>query len=393
MKIILVVDRIVTGGAERILVDYYHYLEKEGHTPYVFALSGNAAQSKWTEGLRVTYGAPSDENNLIKKTFQQISLLFKLRKLIGKVNPDGIFSFLEKSNLLTILVPAKNAKKVVSVHNVLSIQYQKIRNKCVRKILYRMIRMAYNHCPNVVVVSKQVKDDLIENFGVKVGNITVINNYVDKENILEKSNELIDNFSFDPKKKYILNVGRFSVQKAQWKLIKAFSLYLNSVKMDEVELILMGAGEFTDELENLTKKLGVAAKVHILPFNTNPYKYMAKAHLFVLSSIYEGFPIVLAEISSLRIPFVGSRKAIPEEMFDDAQIWEGCVYETTSSTIDFTSKLHEDEFALAVLLKKAIEDNSYRIMLLEHLEKWESSNFKVCQFRKYDAILNVNNRV
>lgn len=386
MKIILVVDRIVTGGAERILVDYYHYLENKGHIPYVFALSGNSSQSKWTKGLRVTYGDSDDENNLIKKTIQQISLLFKLRKLIRKVNPDGIFSFLEKSNLLTILVPAKNAKKVVSVHNVLSIQYQKIRSKCVRKILYRMIQMAYNHCPNVVAVSKQVKDDLVEKFGVKVGDITVINNYVDKENILEKSNEPIDNFSFDSKKKYILNVGRFSGQKAQWKLVKAFSLYLNKVKFD-TELILMGAGEFSEKLVELADNLKIASKVHILPFNTNPYKYMAKAHLFALSSIYEGFPIVLAEISSLRIPFIGSRKAVPEEMFDDGKIWENCIFDISSQSIDFSTEMGQDELQLEKLLRKGIENEEFRTQQLMHTQNWESQNNKYNQFAMYDKML------
>ena len=389
MKIILVIDRIMTGGAERIMVDYYHYLEGKGHTPYVFALSGNASQSKWTEGLRVTYGAPDDENNLIKKTIQQISLLLKLRKLIGRVNPDGIFSFLEKSNLLTILVPAPKTKKVVSVHNVLSIQYQKIHNKYVRNILYRMIRMAYNHCSNVVAVSKQVKDDLVEIFGVKSGNISIINNFVDKESIRKKVDEPIDNFQFDAHKKYILNVGRFSVQKAQWKLIKAYSLYLNNAKTDDVDLILMGAGEYTDKLEILTKKLGVATRVHILPFNTNPYKYMAKAHLFALSSIYEGFPIVLAEISSLRIPFLGSRKSIPEEMFDDENVWRECVFESSLDDLNCISEIKEDDFRLAELLQKGVENAHFRDAILRHTQKWEKNNNKDNQFCLYSKIMGL----
>lgn len=390
MKIVLVVDRIMTGGAERILVDYYHYLESNGHTPYVFALSGNASQSKWTEGLRVTYGAPDDEENLIKKTIQQISLLLQLRKLIGRVNPDGIFSFLEKSNLLTILVPAKKAKKVVSVHNVLSIQYQKIHNKYMRNVLYKMIRMAYNHCSNVVAVSKQVKDDLVENFGVKTENISVINNFVDKESIRKKVEEPIDNFQFDARKKYILNVGRFSVQKAQWKLIKAFSFYLDRAKTDDVELILMGAGEFAERLEELTKKLGIATKVHILPFNTNPYKYMARAHLFALSSIYEGFPIVLAEISSLRIPFIGSRKAVPEEMFDDKDVWNDYVFESISTDLDFSTEIKNDEMQLADLLQRGIEDEKFKENAMIHTRDWEKGNHKENQFRLYDKMMGVS---
>jgi len=388
MKMILVIDRIMTGGAERILVDYYHYLERNGHEPYVFALSGNKEQSKWSEGLRVVYGTPGDENNLIKKTIQQISLLFKLKKMIGTVKPDGIFSFLEKSNLLTIVVPAPKVKKAVSVHNVLSIQYQKIHNKWVRRILYRMIQMAYNHCSNVVVVSKQVKDDLVDNFGVKPSNIFIVNNFVDKNQIFEKTEENIDNFVFDPAKKYVLNVGRFSVQKAQWKLIKAFSIYLKKAKAD-VELILMGAGDFAEKLVELSESLKVSTKVHVLPFNTNPYKYMARAHLFALSSIYEGFPIVLAEVSSLRIPFIGSKKAVPEEMFDDDIFWEQCVFDSLTNEPDFSSAVHEEELQLAKLLQKGIEDNVFRENVLLHTQRWEGHNDKTNQFLLYDKIIGM----
>ena len=51
MKYILVIDHIATGGAERILIDYYHYLKQNGHVPYVFVLSGYSGQSKWTENV------------------------------------------------------------------------------------------------------------------------------------------------------------------------------------------------------------------------------------------------------------------------------------------------------------------------------------------------------
>ena len=44
MKYILVIDHIATGGAERILIDYYHYLKQNGHVPYVFVLSGYSGQ-------------------------------------------------------------------------------------------------------------------------------------------------------------------------------------------------------------------------------------------------------------------------------------------------------------------------------------------------------------
>ena len=386
MTYILIIDHIATGGAERILIDYYHYLEGKGHKPYVFVLSGHKGQSRWTDGLNVVYGADSDEDNLIRKSIQQIKLFFKLKRLVKKVSPDVMFSFLEKSNLLTSLIKTK-AVKVMTVHNVLSIQYTKVRSDKVRTILYGMIRRMYNGCPNVVAVSKQVKDDLTTSFGVREQNVHVINNYVDRVGIRMKSEEAVDDYVFSDDVKYIMNVGRFSDQKAQWKLLKAFSLYVKNSK-ENVRLVLMGQGEYVDNLKGLAENLGIEDKTTFLPFSINPYKYMRHASLFVLSSIFEGFPIVLAEVSSLRIPFVGTRKAIPEEMFDNRDVWEDCIFDSTTLKADFTNEIHEDEERLAELLGKGIEDCDFRQRILTHTSGWEANNDKLTQFEMYDKFAN-----
>ena len=386
MTYILIIDHIATGGAERILIDYYHYLEGKGHKPYVFVLSGHKGQSRWTDGVNVVYGADSDEDNLIRKSIQQIKLFFKLKRLVKKVSPDVMFSFLEKSNLLTSLIKTK-AVKVMTVHNVLSIQYTKIRSDKVRTILYGMIRRMYNGCPNVVAVSKQVKDDLTTSFGVREQNVHVINNYVDRVGIRMKSEEAVDDYVFSDDVKYIMNVGRFSDQKAQWKLLKAFSLYVRNSK-ENVRLVLMGQGEYVDNLKGLAENLGIEDKTTFLPFSINPYKYMRHASLFVLSSIFEGFPIVLAEVSSLRIPFVGTRKAIPEEMFDNRDVWEDCIFDSTTLKADFTNEIHEDEERLAELLGKGIEDCDFRQRILTHTSGWEANNDKLTQFEMYDKFAN-----
>ena len=386
MTYILIIDHIATGGAERILIDYYHYLEGKGHKPYVFVLSGHKGQSRWTDGVNVVYGADSDEDNLIRKSIQQIKLFFKLKRLVKKVSPDVMFSFLEKSNLLTSLIKTK-AVKVMTVHNVLSIQYTKVRSDKVRTILYGMIRRMYNGCPNVVVVSKQVKDDLTTSFGVREQNVHVINNYVDRVGIRMKSEEAVDDYVFSDDVKYIMNVGRFSDQKAQWKLLKAFSLYVRNSK-ENVRLVLMGQGEYVDNLKGLAENLGIEDKTTFLPFSINPYKYMRHASLFVLSSIFEGFPIVLAEVSSLRIPFVGTRKAIPEEMFDNRDVWEDCIFDSTTLKADFTNEIHEDEERLAELLGKGIEACDFRQRILTHTSGWEANNDKLTQFEMYDKFAN-----
>lgn len=382
MKYILVIDHIGTGGAERILLDYYHYLVNKGNEVRIFCLVGYAGQSKWTEGIDVVYGAPADCDNLFRKSLQQRRTKALLQKLTDSFHPDVLFSFLEKSNILVSKVRT-SAQKVMTVHNVLSIQYTKVHDPLVRRMVYRMIRKCYNHCPRVVAVSEQVRQDLVSAFGVKGENVTVINNYVNREDIAIKAKEAIDNYSFEPDKKYILNIGRFSDQKAQWKLLKAYSLIAK--EHADSRLVLIGAGDNLEELKHLSHELSLDKQVTFLPFSLNPYKYMAKADLFVLSSIFEGFPIVLAEVSSLRIPFIGSRKAVPEEMFADKDIWLQYIFNAENCR-DMDTAIHDDESVLAKLLVRGLYDDTYRQTLLKQTEKWESHNDKTCQFKQYDAI-------
>lgn len=384
MNYILVIDHIATGGAERILINYCHHLQRKHHNVTIFCLSGNFKQSAWVDGLNVIYGAEKDENNLIRKTFQQIRLFFKLKNLVKRNKADVVFSFLEKSNLLTILLPTK-AKKVLTVHNVLSIQYKKIKSEIVRKMVYGMIRCAYNRCKNVIAVSEQVKSDLITSFNVIPDNIQVVNNYVSRCDIRLKSQMPIENYKFENQIRYIVNIGRFSLQKSQWKLIKAYSIALKKGLVN-TKLILMGHGEYEEELKELAHKLNIGDYVSFLPFDTNPYKYMSKAHLFVLSSIYEGFPIVLAEASSLRIPFVGSQKSIPREFFESQEIWEECIFESQEIEPDFSVTLHYEEYRLAELLLKGVNDEGFRGRILKDTLKWEASNDVQKQFEMYDAI-------
>jgi glycosyltransferase involved in cell wall biosynthesis len=383
MKYLLIIDHIATGGAERILIDYYHHLKRKGHEVSIFVLIGKEGESMWTKELEIIYGSQNDINNLVLKTKQQIQLYFKLKTIVEKQKPDIIFSFLEKSNLLTLAIPSK-AKKIVTVHNVLSIQYKKIKNKIIRKAVFSLIRRAYNHSNNVIAVSKQVKDDLVESLRIKSHNITVINNYVDSNNIKEKAQETPDNFTFEKEKKYMINIGRFSEQKAQWKLIKAFSI--SKAKQTEWDLIIMGHGEYKNKLEQLSANLNLQEKVHILPFQPNPYQYMQRTDLFILPSLFEGFPIVLAEASSLRIPFIGSEKAIPEEMFDSPNIWNNCIFKTKNLAPNFSTEILDDEIELAHLIDWFTENEEKRKEILAHTAYWEKSNYKNYQFEKYDLI-------
>lgn len=376
-KYLLVIDQIKTGGAEKILIDYYSYLVKKGRLVKVFSLQGFDGRSSWTEGLDIMYGEKKNKGNIVLKLFSQIRLLWKMKKLIRNYQPDIVFSFLEKSNFITTLVVPQHIKKVVTVHNILSIQYTKISSRFIRGALSKVINWMYNRNTQVIAVSKQVKDDLVLMYGVDDHKIHVINNYVDKADIKMKSLESVSDFIFHKDVKYVLNIGRFSLQKSQHKLINAFHFLIANKGIKGVHLVLLGEGEKEKDLRDLVDKLGMNDYITFIPFNINPYKYMSKVNLLVLSSVFEGFPIVVSEMSSLRIPFVGSDKAIPREMFQSDSVWTSCTFKV--STDD-----DSDTNSLAQLIFNGLYNEDLRNLMLGDTSYWEKKNNKSSQFELYD---------
>jgi len=103
----------------------------------------------------------------------------------------------------------------------------------------------------------------------------------------------------------IINVGRLTKQKGQRHLLESFAALSRE---REARLVIIGEG-VKDEgegeaLPRMARKLGIADRVRFLGFRDNPYKYMARSDVFVLSSLYEGFPNVLVEAMACRCPVV-----------------------------------------------------------------------------------------
>ena len=379
-KVLFVIDLIKTGGAEKILLDFRRYLLDEGYEVPVYVLYGDI--SSFYCGLR--------KNSAIAffKLFQQIYLWLKLIFIVKHENPDCVFSYLDRSNIITQFLPIGRKYKILTVHNILSVQYDKIKKNMLKWLVFKFIHFSYNigRRTTIIAVSNQVKDDLIDNFNIDSKRVYVVNNGVDAADIMSKSQEAITEFAVDPDCIYILNIGRFTLQKAQWKLVKAFSILIKS--NPKLRLLLIGEGELKAELEKLIEDLSLKDYVLILPFSHNPYKFMKLSTVMVLPSLYEGFPIVLSEASILRLPVIGSNKAIPQEIFDDVKSWKNYVYNNIVFFPDYSSHLYEDDILLAKLMENILSQDNFVKTWNDNIANWHRRNDKSVQYENYVRFIN-----
>lgn len=268
------------GGAERIFVNLANGLSKKGFKvglvlaqkegPYLKDISNNV-------------------NIVDLKSSRIIKSLFPLTKYLKKESPDVLISTLTHVNLISIgakIISKSSAKLLIRQ----AINYRIPSNK-VRLVLERNL---FKRADHVIAVSNGVKDSLVEKLGIPDKKIRVIYNPVFKQEIIDKSKESVNHPFFKENQKIILGVGRLSRQKDFTTLIKAF----NRIKTDSIKLIILGEGRDREELEKLLTEMGLEKYVSMPGFVENPYAYMAKADVFVLSSKIEGFANVLVEALS-----------------------------------------------------------------------------------------------
>jgi glycosyltransferase involved in cell wall biosynthesis len=149
--------------------------------------------------------------------------------------------------------------------------------------------------------------------------IHVIYNPVITADFRRKSRQAVDHEWFQKQSvPVIVGVGSLCPQKDFQTLIEAF---YELRKRRPVRLLIMGEGEDRTALENQIVRLGLTKDVQLPGFVDNPYPYMARASVFVLSSRWEGLPGALIEALYLGVPLVATDcKSGPEEVLENGKL-------------------------------------------------------------------------
>ena len=182
----------------------------------------------------------------------------------------------------------------------------------------RRARRVYPHADAAVGVSRGVASDLTEAVGVPVGRVHTIYNPVVSEALVRTSDQPAGHpWLDDPGLRVILAAGRLTKNKDFSTLLAAFASLRERCP---TRLIVLGKGRLRPVLESQAKELRIAEHVDFPGFVQNPYAFMAKASLFVLSSRFEGLPTVLIEAMACGCPVVSTDCPFgPDEILEDGR--------------------------------------------------------------------------
>lgn len=180
-------------------------------------------------------------------------------------------------------------------------------------------RWLYPRADAVVAVSEGVRQDVIRLTGMDPRRIVVIPNPVVTPQLTAYSRLPAGHPWFQASSPpVVLGVGRLTRQKDFSTLLRAFAGVRSQV---DCRLVILGEGRDRSELYDLASALGIRESVSLPGFTVNPYAYMARASVFVLSSAWEGSPNVLTEALALGTPVVATDcPSGPREILENGRL-------------------------------------------------------------------------
>lgn len=311
MKILYVITGLGQGGAERVVCDLADKMYEKGNEVKIAYLTGSIL-------TKPIYS----EIELIKINLNNLLLLpisfIKLSKIIRKFEPDVIHSHMVHANILTRLVRIKTPikKLICTAHS----------NNEGGKFRMLAYRLTNNLADLTTNVSKQAVQAFIEKKAVNNADMITVYNGIDLSNFFYKKearNKIFSELNISLDSYCILAVGRFSEQKDYPNLLKAFK-FLKLRNSTKIKLVIAGDGELRSRIESMILELDLKDEVILLGRRQDIAELMSAADLFVLSSMCEGFGLVVAEAMACQTMVIATDCGGVAEVLNNSEFLVSC---------------------------------------------------------------------
>ena len=305
-KLLVVRPTLGQGGADRVTVDLLRAFERES---YELSLALLRSEGEFVEDV------PSDVSVHVLGARSLWTAWWPLARLLRSERPDILFSTCSGANLPAVVahrLTGGRRRLVLSERNVLF--HGRVTLRRILLVLFK--RILYPHADAITAVSKGVKEDMVRRLAVPDERISVVYNPIVRETIETLAAAPLDDPWFAPEEPpLILSVGRLVEEKGFPTLLDAFALVR---ARRPARLVILGEGRLRAELEEKARRLGLEGDVRLPGFDKNPFRWMARSAVFVLSSTHEGLPNVLLQAMACGVPVVSTDcRSGPSEIVDE----------------------------------------------------------------------------
>ena len=288
------------GGAERAAVQILNGLDPDRwrRSMFLFAREGPYLDEVG-DGIGIT---SSDRASRLGKWNS-------LRAFIAREQPDIVMAFLSYFTVLSAVRAAKVRTRVIFNQQtpmsafLTDADYQ-WRRTWHKAAFSAVTRIGYGATDLIVATSQGVADDLTRMFGVDPARIRVLANPVDLHRVRAAVAEPVDPSVFPAGDgPLVAAAGRLAEAKNYPLLIDALASVRERIP---ARLAILGQGELEPSIRQQIDRRGLSSAVRLLGFHANPWKFIAQADVFALTSRYEGFGNVLIEAMACGVPVVAT---------------------------------------------------------------------------------------
>ena len=394
-KVGLLISSLNGGGAERVVSRLSLILSNE-YDIYILLFNTDKIEYEY-KGEIIDINVPANSKGIMSKILLLLKRVYKIRLIKKNKSLDIVISFLDSPNIANILSKNKSCKVAISIRNYIDIEKK---TSSTLKLSNFLMRIIYQYADVVIPVSKEISKMLLEKYSINKSKLKVIYNPYDMVEIEKLANESIEEKyeSFMQSNKIFISVGRQTYQKGFWHLVKAFKLVLD--KEPDSRLVIIGNEDSTGKLINLIHDLDIMNNVLLTGFQKNPFKFIKRSKIFVMTSLFEGFPNALVEAMACGCPVISTDcKSGPKEI-----LLEKFNFNNTTEDIIFgdygilvpvfkegenwdSGTIEAEEYLLAKAMTGLLSDKEkLKFYSRKSIERAKVFNYERC-FKEYQSII------
>ncbi len=358
MKILLLTDALNLGGAERLIATLCNAWVARGESiTSILTYSGGGGEPfyKISEMVELIYLADvvGVKN---KNLFTYAERIYALRRLIAQRSPDVIVSFFPHVNVAAVVSSALLRIPVI-ICEVTDPSMDPRHN-----YLNALCKLTYRFADMLAVKTDSVAGKVRRLYpGLKI--VRSIPNPL-PTGVIEQER------TRGGRRKTLLSLGRLAPEKQINRLLSAFAEVAPS--FDDWDLHIYGDGPLKSALEKQIEELGLQGRGVLMGLTSDPWKVMAEADAFAMTSQYEGFPNALLEAMGIGLPcVVFDCQSGPREITRNGKDALLIRLNDHAALVDALSKLMANEELRRSLGEQARESVCSRFGLREVIKSWD----------------------
>lgn len=355
-KLLFAAYSLDVGGIEKALVNLVNVLQNRGYDiTVVLEKKQGIFLNELNKNIKLIEYTPSEKKNLIvRKITNFIHRIQFIIKYKNKYDFSAAFATYSKPSIFVSKVASKN--NTLWGHADYLTLFDNDRQKV--KDFFKSIKV--EQFKNIIFVSEEGKNSFLDIFPQMKEKTIECNNIVNNKEILKLSEEEIE-IKKDNKCFTFLNVGRHDEkQKKLTRIIEA----VQKLKQDDLnfKVLFVGDGKDNTLYRKMVKDKKLEHNIIFVGPQKNPYPYFKISDCVILTSDYEGYPVVFLESFILNKPIITTKVS-------DYKDIEGKYGYITSKQIDDIYEKMKEMIKNGYEIKESFDADKYNNDIIEKLEK------------------------